>query len=103
MLGPVPSDLESLLVFPTFTADRDRQDPFLTRYANVVSMRLALWLDGRWWLGVVGRAGVGWREGPMVLLSIFALRDGALLPMAGYRIEVGAGRLREARVEDNRG
>lgn len=87
--------------FPTFGADARRLDVFDTRYANVDVRRLALWLDGRWWLGVVGRAGVGWREGSVTLLSIFELRgDGELRPVASYQLEHVNGGLLKAVAAD---
>ncbi|MDN3921700.1 hypothetical protein [Roseateles violae] len=84
--------------FPIFGLDPRQRDVFRTNYANVELRHLALWLDGRWWLAVVGRGGVGWREGTTTLLTIFEARDGGLLPMAGYQVDVDRAGLNEAAV-----
>jgi len=49
--------------------------------------RMALWLDGRWWLGVVGGAGVGWRESTTFLVIVYALTDAGLASAASCRLE----------------
>lgn len=57
--------------FPLFGADDKRLDPMLTTFSNADPRRLPVFIDGRWWLAVVGRAGVGWREGDAVLVAMF--------------------------------
>lgn len=57
--------------FPLFGADPARLDPMLTGFSNADPRRLSVYVDGRWWLAVVGRAGVGWREGGAVLVALF--------------------------------
>lgn len=79
----LPSEL------PTFGAKTaGTRDPFLTSFSNAKeTVRLALWLDDRWWLGVVGVAGVGWRSSATSLLAIYAVSDAGLTPAAGFQVE----------------
>jgi hypothetical protein len=96
-------DRNALPAFPAFGADARWLNFFEMNYANVEPASLVLWLDGRWWLGVVGRAGVGWREGSVSLLALFALHDGALVPMAGYQVRIVNDGLSRAVVEEETG
>jgi hypothetical protein len=74
---------------PTFSATTPRaRDVFLTSFSNAKQpSRLALWLDGRWWLGVVGIAGVGWRSSTTSLLAVYAVTADGLVPAAGFQVD----------------
>jgi hypothetical protein len=74
---------------PTFGArTKVTSNSFLTSFSNSKEpVRLALWLDGRWWLGVVGIAGVGWRSSTTSLLAIYAVTESGLTPAAGFQVD----------------
>lgn len=76
-LGVSPADAgaaasEGNPLFPLFGADERRLDAMLTVFSNADARRLPVLVDDHWWLAVVGRAGVGWREGGAVLVALFA-------------------------------
>ena len=75
--------------FPTFGAtSRGTKNPFLTSFSNArAATGLALWIDGRWWLGVVGVAGIGWRESTTTLLVVYAITDGEPVSAASFQVE----------------
>ncbi len=77
------------LEFPTFGATTaGTKNPFLTSFSNALTpARMALWVDGRWWLGVVGIAGIGWRESSTSLVVIYAVTDAGLAPAASFQVE----------------
>lgn len=78
------------------------RDPnvFLSSYANVDLRRLAVWLDGRWWMAVVGRAGVGWRESTSTLVTLYAPLGRAVDVRAGFRFTLEASGLAAATVSE---
>lgn len=67
-----PGDAAPSPSFPLFGADERRLDAMLTQFSNADPRAVPVWVQGRWWLAFVGRAGVGWREGDAVLVSLFA-------------------------------
>lgn len=77
------------LTFPTFgVTTKEASNPFLTTFTNARDpARLALWIDQRWWLGVVGVAGIGWRESTTSLLVIYAMTQTGLVPAASFQVE----------------
>jgi hypothetical protein len=74
--------------FPVFGADVNRLDPMLTTFSNADPRRLPVWVNGRWWLAVVGRAGVGWREGEAVLVALFAAPGRSADGVASYQFRI---------------
>lgn len=74
-------------------------DPLPTSYAHVDVRRLAVWLQGRWWTAVVGRAGVGWRESTSTLVTLYAPLGRASDVRAGFRFTLEAAGLAEARAQ----
>ncbi|MFT7773998.1 hypothetical protein [Roseateles sp.] len=73
---------------------------FLSSYSNVDLRRLAVWLDGRWWMAVVGRAGVGWRESTSTLVTLYAPLGRAVDVRAGFRFTLEAAGLAAATASD---
>ena len=71
--------------FPLFGADEKRLDPMLTVFSNAGPRVLPVLVDDRWWLAVVGRSGVGWREGAAVLVAFFAPPGRAADGVASYQ------------------
>ncbi len=71
--------------FPLFGADTSRLDLMLTVFSNAAPRVLAVQVEGRWWLAVVGRSGVGWREGDAVLVALFAPPGRAADGVASYQ------------------
>jgi hypothetical protein len=86
--------------FPLFGADENRLDPMQTLFSNAAPQRLPVFVDGRWWLAVVGRSGVGWREGDAVLVALFAPPGRAADGVASYQFHVGPAELREVVAAD---
>lgn len=86
--------------FPLFGADEKRLDPMLTVFSNADPRRLPVWVDGQWWLAVVGRSGVGWREGGAVLVALFAPPGRAGDGVASYQFLVEPTSLRDATAAD---
>lgn len=84
------------LPLPVFGADDRQLDPMQTQFSNADPRRLPVFIDGRWWLAVVGRGGVGWREGDAVLVAFFAPPGRAGDAVAAYQFKVGPAGLREA-------
>ncbi len=80
--------------FPLFGADDKQLDPMQTVFSNADPQRLPVWVDERWWLAVVGRAGVGWREGDAVLVAFFAPPGRQADGVASYQFRVGPTGLR---------
>lgn len=74
--------------FPRFGADAARLDAMQASFSNADPRRLPVWVDGRWWLAVVGRAGVGWREGDATLVALFAPPGRAADGVASYRFRI---------------
>jgi len=74
---------------PTFGArTAGTVNPFFTSFSNSQAPAgLALWLDGRWWLGVVGVAGVGWRESTTSLLAVYAVTEAGPVPAASFQMQ----------------
>lgn len=87
--------------FPTFAADRRSLDVYTTNYSNEELQYFPLSLNGRWLVGLVGHAGVGWRESAVTLVSFFELSKGGLRPVAGFQIQASRGRLIRALVDDS--
>lgn len=77
-----------LTVPPAFPgAERAAADAFTAGYANADLQAFALSMDGRWFLALLGHAGVGWRESAQTLLGLYVPDPaGQLLPVAGYRV-----------------
>ena len=77
------------LEFPTFgETTAGTKNPFLTSFSNArPPASMALWIDGRWWLGVVGIAGIGWRESSTSLVVVYAVTDAGLAPAASFQVE----------------
>lgn len=88
--------------FPLFGADERRLDPMQTVFSNADPRRLPVLVDGRWWLAVVGRAGVGWREGDTVLVALFAPPGRSTDGVASYQFRVAPAGLLEAKASDER-
>lgn len=86
--------------FPLFGADEKRLDPMLTVFSNADPRRVPVWVDGHWWLAVVGRSGVGWREGGAVLVALFAPPGRAADGVASYQFRVRPTALRDATATD---
>lgn len=91
---------DPLLQLPPLGGESREPNPFLTSYANVDLRRLAVWLDGHWWLAVVGRAGVGWRESTSTLVTLYAPLGRAVDARAGFRFTLEASGLAEAMASD---
>lgn len=85
---------------PLFGADETRLDPMLTTFSD--PRRLPVFIDGRWWLAIVGRSGVGWREGGAVLVSLFAPPGRPGDGVASYQFRFQPVGLREATAADER-
>lgn len=78
------------LPLPLFGADERGLDPMtLTSFSNAGPQRLPVFIAGRWWLAVVGRSGVGWRQGDAVLVALFAPPGRAQDAVASYQFVVG--------------
>lgn len=88
--------------FPLFGADASRLDPMLTVFSNAAPRVLAVLADGRWWLAVVGRSGVGWREGDAVLVALFAPPGRAADGVASYQFLSRPSGLRDVTVTAER-
>jgi hypothetical protein len=86
--------------FPRFGADEARLDSMQSTFSNADPRRLPVWVDGRWWLAVVGRAGVGWREGDATLVALFAPPGRAADGVASYQFRVAPTGLRDVRAVD---
>lgn len=86
--------------FPMFGADPSRLNPMLTVFSNAAPQLLAVQVEGRWWLAVVGRSGVGWREGDAVLVTLFAPPGRAADGVASYQFLSRPGALRDVTVTD---
>jgi hypothetical protein len=71
-------------VFPTFGQKAQAQFPFYS-YEGFVLFPLTL--DGRSVLAALGHAGVGWRESADVLVSVYSIQSGKLVPLAGLVVE----------------
>jgi len=86
LLGDQPNAGQQLPTFGAKTAAT--VNPFFTIFSNSrPPAGLALWLDGRWWLGVVGIAGVGWRASTTSLLAVYAVTDAGPVPAAGFQLQ----------------
>lgn len=88
--------------FPLFGADEKRLDPMRTVFSNADPRVLPVWADGRWWLAVVGRSGVGWREGDAVLVALFAPPGRAADGVASYQFRIAPAGLRDVTAADER-
>lgn len=88
--------------FPLFGADQARLDPMLTVFSNADPRVLPVQVDGRWWLAVVGRSGVGWREGDAVLVALFAPPGRAADGVASYQFLSRPNGLRDVTVSAER-
>ena len=66
--------------FPAFGKDRTDEHPI--SYGGFALFPLTL--AGRALVGGIGHEGVGWREGDNTLFAVYALKDGALTPLAGF-------------------
>jgi len=77
------------LEFPTFgSSTTGAKNPFLTSFSIARPPDLlALWIDGRWRLGVVGTAGIGWRESTTSLVVIYTMTDAGPVPAASFQVE----------------
>lgn len=97
LLELVSYESNALPEFPTFGANTEgTANPFLTTFSYArAPARLALWIEGRWWLGVVGVAGIGWRESVTALVVISAMTEAGPAPVASFQVDkLSAGRAR---------
>jgi hypothetical protein len=78
--------------------DTTSSNLFPNAYSYVEIRRLAVFVNGTWWWAVVGHPGIGWRETPDVLVTLFALPGHAADAVASYRVHVDANGLRKAAV-----
>jgi len=105
-LASAPTDDGALgdlnLPLPLFGADRAALAPMDAQFSNADPRRLPVFIGGRWWLAIVGRGGVGWREGGAVLVALFAPPGRAGDAVASYQFLVGPAGLREAVARDGR-
>ncbi|MFT7724315.1 MAG: hypothetical protein QM788_16020 [Roseateles sp.] len=90
------------LALPLFGADGHALDAMRAQFSNADPRRLPVFIDGRWWLAVVGRGGVGWREGDAVLVALFAPPGGPADAVASYQFITRPAGLREAVARDER-
>lgn len=90
------------LPLPVFGADRRTLDPMKTQFSNADPRRLSVFIEGRWWLAVVGRAGVGWREGDAVLVALFAPPGRPGDAVASYQFVTGPAGLKGAVARDEK-
>lgn len=81
--------------FPLF-GDVSSSNPYPNGFSDVEIRRLAVLVNGTWWWAVVGHPGVGWREAPDVLVTLFAMPGHAADAVASYRVQVNAGGLIKA-------
>lgn len=86
--------------FPLFGADEKRLNPMATVFSNADPRRVPVLVGGRWWIAVVGRSGVGWREGEAVLVALFAPPGRRGDGVASYQFRVEPTALREVVAED---
>lgn len=84
------------LDLPVFGADVRRLSAMNITFSNGDPRRLPVFIDGRWWLAVVGRGGVGWREGEAVLVALFAPPGRPADAVASYQFITGPAGLQEA-------
>ena len=77
------------LAFPTFGKSTEgAADPFLTSLSIArAPSGMALWIAGRWWYGLVGVAGIGWRESTTSLLVIYDVTGAEPVPMASFQVQ----------------
>lgn len=88
------------LDLPVFGADVRRLSAMNTSFSNADPRRLPVFIDGRWWLAVVGRGGVGWREGEAILVALFAPPGRPTDAVAAYQFITGPAGLRDAVARD---
>ncbi len=88
--------------FPVFGADASRLNPMLNVFSNAAPRVLAVQVEGRWWMAVVGRSGVGWREGDAVLVALFAPPGRAADGVASYQFLSRPSGLRDVTVTAER-
>ncbi len=95
VLAWVKEESNTAMEFPSFGAKtKGSADVFLTTFSNArAPARLALRIEDTWWLGVVGVAGVGWRESTTSLVVISAMTNTGPVPVASFQVEkIPAGR-----------
>ena len=74
--------------FAAFDAGKVQADAFTADYSNADLQRFPVQLAGRWFIALLGHAGVGWRESDVTLLGLYtAAADGRLAPFAGFRVQ----------------
>ena len=74
--------------FPKLDAGKEQADAFTADYSNADLQRFPVQLDGRWFIALLGHAGVGWRESDVTLLGLYTVAaDGRLAPFAGFRVQ----------------
>jgi hypothetical protein len=61
---------------------------------------LPVLVQEQWWLAIVGRSGVGWREGGALLVALFKPPGGADDGVASYQFRTGPAALAEVIVRD---
>lgn len=81
--------------FPLFGADEKPLDPMRTVFSNADPRALPVLVKGRWWLAIVGRSGVGWREGDAVLVALFTPPAGEVDGVASYQFRIAPAGLRD--------
>jgi hypothetical protein len=88
------------LPLPLFGADDKKLDAMQAQFSNADPRRLPVFIDGRWWLAVVGRGGVGWREGDTILVALFAPPGRPGDAVASYQFRTGPAGLQDAVARD---
>jgi hypothetical protein len=88
--------------FPRFGAGHRGHEAMRSGFSNVDPRVLPFWVEGRWWLAVVGRSGVGWREGDAVLVALFAPPGRLADAVASYQFLVVPTGLQNAVAADER-
>ncbi|MDR7272069.1 hypothetical protein J2X20_004743 [Pelomonas saccharophila] len=76
---------DSNLPLPTFGAKDSRGNDMRMQFSNSSAERLPVLIGDRWWLAVVGRAGIGWRVGDAVNVALFAPPGRAADAVASYQ------------------
>ena len=76
---------DSNLPLPTFGAKDGRRNDMRMQFSNSSGERLPVLIGNRWWLAVVGRAGIGWRIGDAVNVALFAPPGRAADAVASYQ------------------
>jgi hypothetical protein len=104
---PAPADVAALAQQPAdLTADLPTFGAALPQdqhsYGGDSPVLFPLKLGAHWYVGAIGRGGVGWRQSGSTLLTVLADRAGTLTPVASFVVAQSAGRLSQV-IVDNQG